>query len=94
MKVKTILVASVLLVATLAVAGVTAFSDAIDGGRLNLLDEPCAFFNDADGAAEFQVTANKEVLKGCWKYDPDNNVVLLVINGVPFSMPAILFQTP
>jgi hypothetical protein len=81
-------------IALSASAGVVAFTDSIEGGRLNLHDDACEMFTGADGKAVFVVSGGGEALEGCWKYSKESNEVLLIINGIALELPAILFTSP
>lgn len=85
------LAASIALM-TAASAKVVAYSDVIEGGRLKLSDDACEMFTGADGKAAF-VVAGGEAMDGCWKYDKENNVIHIIINGIALSLPANVFTS-
>ena len=73
-------------------AKMIAFSQDSEGSRLNLHDDVCTEFTNADGVAEV-VLADGQTGKGCWKYDKDTNMIFVIINGILLELPALAFTS-
>lgn len=93
MKTKLGIMFAALLVTLSSYAGITAYSDDGTGARFNLLDDVCTQFDNADGIATFTSTNSPVTFEGCWKYDKENNIILIVIEGRIFELPASLFTS-
>ena len=93
MKLKTLIAASALLISSIVSAKIVAFSQDPEGSRLNLHDDVCTEFTNADGVAEV-ILADGQSGKGCWKYDKDTNMIFVIINGIPLELPALAFTSP
>tara|TARA_R110000822_G_scaffold49495_3_gene129708 strand:+ start:4167 stop:4451 length:285 start_codon:yes stop_codon:yes gene_type:complete len=79
--------------AACASAEIVAFSDDGTGARFNLHNDTCLQFGGADGIATFTQEGADRQFEGCWKYDKENNVVLIVIEGRVFELPATMFTS-
>lgn len=80
-------------IAMSANAKIIGYTDAIDGGRLNLHDDACTLYTEAGGKAVFVFQDGKE-FEGCWKYDKETNSFLILINEQGFAVPSIFFTAP